>query len=233
VTITIVPGLGLSKSDGNAPVGSCANMKKLKERESEQLVLDQMDVDLSGMQGVRTIQHKIAMTTGQHITRDFVSSIMHAHDPAGFERRDPSSKRIVRTKKVPLGIHERWSANGHDKLYWIGFPILAIVDDATGKWLGIWVVLSNLMGHIVAYLFLCAVERHGGKPSIINSLLASHQFKLIGLLIQMTTDCGSETTQLSGPVNALWYVTDSRSSSCTFARIYQVVTQANSFPIHW
>lgn len=143
-------------------VGSRSNMKKISEKEAEQLVLDQMDEDPNRALGVRNIQHKIAMSSGQHIKRDFVSEVMHTHDHSGFEKRDPSSKKIMRSKKVPIGIHERWSADGHDKLYRIGFPIWAIVDDATGKWLGAWVVPSNRMGHIVAYLFLCAVERYGG-----------------------------------------------------------------------
>ena len=36
-----------------------------------------------------------------------------------------------------VGIHQRWSADGHDKLYKIlGFPIWAIVDDAISKMAG-------------------------------------------------------------------------------------------------
>jgi hypothetical protein len=53
------------------------------------------------------------------------------HDPDGFEKRDPTSKKILRFPKIPIGIHERWSCDGHDKLYKIGFPVWAIVDDAT------------------------------------------------------------------------------------------------------
>ena len=53
--------------------------------------------------------------------------------------------------------------DGHDKLYKIGFPIWAIVDDATSKWLGAWVVPSNRMGNVIAYLWLCAVQKYGGK----------------------------------------------------------------------
>jgi hypothetical protein len=88
---------------------------------------------------------------------------MHIHDDDAFRARDPTAKRIIRFAKVPVGIHERWAGDGHDKLYKIGFPIWAIVDDATGKWLGAWVVPSNRMGDIVAYLFLCCVELFGGS----------------------------------------------------------------------
>ena len=54
-------------------VGSSSNMKNMSQKEAEQLVLDQMDVNPTGGLGVHNIQHKIAMATGQHIKRDFVS----------------------------------------------------------------------------------------------------------------------------------------------------------------
>ena len=139
-------------------------MKNMPQKEAEQLVLDQMDADPNHALGYRNIRHKVAMSTGIHVTRDFVADVMHTHDPGGSLRRDPSSRKIVRSMKVPIGIHDRWSADGHDKLNRIGFPIWAIVDDATGKWLGAWVVPSNRTAQIVAYLFLCTVERYGGMP---------------------------------------------------------------------
>ena len=108
--------------------------------------------------------------------RDFVSQVMHTHDGEAFEGREPTSKRIFRVPKVPIGIHERWSADGHDKLYKIGFPIWAVVDDATSKWLDAWVVPSNRMGHIIGYLFLSLVEKYGGNPVFLNryQMLMNH-----------------------------------------------------------
>lgn len=161
-------------------------MKNLPRKEAEQLVLDQMDADPSDGLGIRNIRHKIAMSTGQHITRDFVSEVMHTHNPVGFQNRDPGSRKIPRTKKAPIGVHEQWSADGHDKLYRIGFPIWAIVDSATGKWLGAWVVPSNWMAHIVAYLYLCAVEEYGGMCTLIARRL---KFKLISLNIMCQQGC--------------------------------------------
>jgi hypothetical protein len=95
---------------------------------------------------------------------------MHTHASDGFVLRDPTTKHIHRVKKYPIGIHARWAADGHDKLYKIGFPIWAIIEDATGKWLGGWVVPSNRMGNIVAYLWLCTVEKYGGKHITVTSL---------------------------------------------------------------
>ena len=146
--------------------GSRKTMKTLDPKEAEQLVLDQMDHDPARHQGPRTIRHKLAGRTGLHLSRGFITETMQTHDSAGFEKRDPTSKRIHREPKVPLGINERWSADGHDKLYGIGFPIWAIVDDATGLWLDIWVVPSNRMGCTILYLFFSAVERAGGTTSI-------------------------------------------------------------------
>ncbi|KAF8714409.1 hypothetical protein AX14_012714 [Amanita brunnescens Koide BX004] len=166
-------------------VGSRKTMKIIDAKEAEQLILDQMDDDVARHQGPRMIRHKIAMKTGKHLPRDYVSDIMHTHDLDGFAKRDPTAKRIHREPKVPLGINERWSADGHDKLNGIGFPVWAIVDDAVGKWLGIWVVPSNRLGNIIAYLYLEAVENAGGMP------------------LQSTTDCGSETTQLHAIAKAL------------------------------
>jgi hypothetical protein len=122
--------------------GSGLTTKRLPDKQKEQLVLDQMDKDPARRQGVITTQQKIAYTTGQHLTREYVSEVMHMHDNEGFKLRDPTAKKIRRVKKVPLGIHERWAGDGHDKLYGIGFPVWAMVDDGTGKWLGAWVVSS-------------------------------------------------------------------------------------------
>ncbi|KAG6872427.1 hypothetical protein C0995_009824 [Termitomyces sp. Mi166 len=55
---------------------------------------------------------------------------MRLYDKDGFALRDPGSKKVHHVAKVPLGIHEQWSGDGHDKLYKIG-PIWAVVDDGT------------------------------------------------------------------------------------------------------
>jgi hypothetical protein len=68
------------------------------------------------------------------VARNFVSEVMHTHDNDAFASHEPTTKRVFRVKKHPIRIHQCWSADGHDKLYKIGFPIWAIIDDATGKW---------------------------------------------------------------------------------------------------
>ncbi|KIJ07092.1 hypothetical protein PAXINDRAFT_182558 [Paxillus involutus ATCC 200175] len=75
--------------------------------------------------------------------------------------------------------------DGHDKLTSIGFPIWGVRDKWSGKWLGLWVVPNNRLKSAVAYLYLSTIESVGGMP------------------LQMTTDCGSETTQVFGLTNAL------------------------------
>lgn len=158
--------------------GSGKTMKTISSEVCTQAILSQMDKDPARRQGVRTIQNRIAFDQSLHIPRcvfrysyrsmndvsgrDFVSSVMHTHDPHAFDLREPTAKKIMRVRKVPIGIHERWAGDGHDKLYKIGFPAWGVVDDATGKWLGAWIVPSNRMADIVAYLFLCLVEKYGG-----------------------------------------------------------------------
>ncbi|KAF8231279.1 hypothetical protein L208DRAFT_1423588 [Tricholoma matsutake] len=91
----------------------------------------------------------------------FVLEVMHKHDSKGFKRCNPTARKIHRTPKVLIGIHERWAGDGDDKLYGIGFPIWAVVDNVTGRWLDGWVVPSNCMRAIIGYLFLCLVEKYG------------------------------------------------------------------------
>ena len=88
---------------------------------------------------------------------------MHTHDPEGFNLRELTAKKISHFPKVLLGIHERWSADGHEKLNRIGFQIWAIPDDATGKSLDAWVEPSNRHSHAIGHLFLCFIEQFGGK----------------------------------------------------------------------
>jgi len=168
-------------------------------------VLDQMDKDPSRRQGIQTMQAKIAFDTKQHLPQDFVSDIMHTHDNEGFTFCDPSSKKIFQVAKVPIGIHECWAGDGHDKLYKISFLIWAVVDDVTGKWLSAWVIPSNRMGYIIGYLFLCLVELFGGE-FVFSHFHDRSLCGVIGIPLQFTTDCGSETTQLHGLANALWSV---------------------------
>ena len=98
---------------------------------------------------------------------------MHAQDPAGFAQREPSAKKVHRGVLISLGPHHEWSADGHDKLSAIGFPIWGVRDKWSGKWLGLWVVPNNRLKHSVAYLYLKLVAELGG--TIILFLLRSYE----------------------------------------------------------
>ncbi|KAJ7210229.1 hypothetical protein C8J57DRAFT_1454178 [Mycena rebaudengoi] len=167
--------------------GGASTLKKFAKIDAEQLVINQMDKDTAKRSGVRTIWAKVAFEESVILPRQFISDVMHTHDSDGFEGREPMANKIQRVPKFPLGIHQRWAGDGHDKLYKLGFPIWAMVDvdDATAKILRAWVVPSNRMGDIIAYLFLCLAEEFEGVP------------------LQTSTDCGSETTLLYGIVNAI------------------------------
>ncbi|KAG6835988.1 hypothetical protein H0H93_012470 [Arthromyces matolae] len=133
--------------------GGSKNLKKLDPQVAEQLVLDQLDLDSTKGAGPRTIRHRIASRKQEHLPRAFVAETMKAHDPEGFEKRTPGARKIVRVLKVPLGIHERWSCDGHDKLYKIGLPLYGFVDEATGAWLYADVAPSNRQNIIIGEIF--------------------------------------------------------------------------------
>ncbi|KAJ7200544.1 hypothetical protein GGX14DRAFT_372082 [Mycena pura] len=170
--------------------GGKKTMEKLSFAEAEQLVVTEMDRDVSKRAGVRTIRAKVAFNSAVSLPRALVSDIMHTHDSAAFDSREPTAKKIFRVPKYPVGIHERWSGDGHDKLYSVRFchspdAVYAFVEDASEKGLKAWICPSNRVGKVIAYLWLCLVEKHGGMP------------------LQTTTDCGAETTELYAIVTAL------------------------------
>ncbi|KAJ7145031.1 hypothetical protein C8R46DRAFT_918900 [Mycena filopes] len=165
--------------------GGAATVKNMVKADAVQLVLNKLDKDPVKRSGVRTIRATVAFQDSVILPRQMVWEIMQEYDADSFALREPTAKKILRVKKFPIGINHRWAMDGHDKLYKIGFPVYATVDDATGKIMKAWVVPSNRFGEVVAYLFLCLVEEVGGIP------------------IQTTTDCGSETTLLYGVVNSL------------------------------
>jgi len=81
--------------------GSHKTLKMMPVEEAEQLVVDQMDKDPAKRHGPRTTKHKIINTTGFHLPRDFVDSVMHQHDPDAFAGRNPCGKKIPRSDKKP------------------------------------------------------------------------------------------------------------------------------------
>ncbi|KAF8486785.1 hypothetical protein DFH94DRAFT_796573 [Russula ochroleuca] len=151
-----------------------------------QMVLDQMAKDPTSRQGPKTIQEGILFDTGISLTRDYINHEMHVQDPDGFTICEPSAhKKVFRVPLVSLGPHHEWSADGHDKLTKLGFPIWGIRDKWSGKWLGLWVVPNNRLKVTIGYLYLLLVKKLGGMP------------------MQSTTDCGSETTLMYALASAL------------------------------
>ncbi|KAF8585605.1 hypothetical protein K439DRAFT_1646596 [Ramaria rubella] len=94
--------------------------------------------------GPRATREHISHNVGVHLTREFVEMEMRLQDPEGFAIHDPTSKKV-------LGPHCEWSADGHDKLSVIGFPVWGVWDVWSRSWL-------------VAYLYLSLVEELGGMP---------------------------------------------------------------------
>jgi hypothetical protein len=140
--------------------------------------------------------------------RGFINNEMRKQDPEGFTNREPAiGKKVLRTPLIALGPHHKWSADGHDKLLRLGFPIYGIRDKWSGKWLGLWVVPNNRLKLAVAFLYLSLVKDLGGVL-YFNLIYLTHSSIDInlGMPIQSTTDAGSETTLMFALANALRYV---------------------------
>ena len=139
--------------------------------------------------------------------RKFITGEMRKQDPEGFAIREPSvSKKVLCTPLVALSPHHEWSADGHDKLSKLGFPIYGIRDKWCMKWLGLWVVPNNHLKLAVAFLYLSLVKELGGVLNLFF-ILAHFCFDIIlGMPLQSTTDAGSEMMLMFALANALWYV---------------------------
>lgn len=87
---------------------------------------------------------------------------MRIQDPDRFLSREPTAKKIKRGTLISLGPHHEWSADGHDKLAAIGFPIWGIRDKWSGRWLALWVIPNNWYKLAIAYLYLKLVAELGG-----------------------------------------------------------------------
>jgi hypothetical protein len=87
---------------------------------------------------------------------------MRLHHPEGFALREPNAKKVKHGVLTSLGPHHEWSADGHDKLMQIGFPVYGIRDKWSGKWLGLWVLPNNWYQASIAYLYLSLVAELGG-----------------------------------------------------------------------
>ena len=132
---------------------------------------------------------------------------MKRQAPEGFAARAPTAKKLHREPLVSLGPHHEWSADGHNKLAAIGFPIWGVRDKWSGKWLGLWVIPNNRLKDAIAYLYLELVGQLKGEYFLIDCDRNIGQFidNILGMPIQMTTDAGSETTGVFELSNMLRY----------------------------
>ncbi|KAF8991416.1 hypothetical protein BDQ17DRAFT_1370782 [Cyathus striatus] len=134
------------------------------------------------LEGVR---EDIARKNGLILTHDYVTAEMKRQAQQGFETRRPEIKKPWQVALVSLGPNYEWSADGHDKLAAIGFPIWGVRGKWSGKWLELWVVPNNHLKLSIGYLYLDLIEKISGIP------------------IQMTTDCRSELGKVFKLSNAL------------------------------
>jgi hypothetical protein len=122
-------------------------------------------------------------------------------DPEGVLARHPTARRIRRVPLSSQGPNEVWCCDGHNKLCKYGFAIWGVRDKFSRKWLGLWVLPSNRIANIVAYLWLTLVEKIGGM--LISRLSDNLIHVFTGLPKQSSSDCGTENVVIYGLANAL------------------------------
>ncbi len=105
------------------------------------------------------------------------------------------------------------------KLYKIGFQIYGIVDDATGRSLGAWVLPSNRLGFSIAYCFLCVVEKYGSKSSRILPGVAIYLLTLVQEYL-----CKQQL---------IFVIMDQRRHRCMHRVIHWVIHWVIQWVIHW
>src|ERR1700754_3763732 len=125
-------------------------------------------------------------------------------DPSAALARNPTARQIKHIALTSEGPNEVWCCNGHDKLTKYGFVIWGIRDKFSRKWLGLWVVLNNRIGIVVAYLWLTVVRDLGGKYQIGAPFVWDCYLILsLGIPKQTSSDCRTENTIICGFANAL------------------------------
>lgn len=135
--------------------------------------------------------------------RDYITDEMHLLDPAGFDQRRPTSKKVHRVPIVVLGPDYEVSLDGHDKLSAIGFPIYGARDVWSGKWHGAWVLPNNRYKVAIAYVYLSLIKKLKGVSWWQLHLSAPCAEVHLGMPLQVTTDRGSETGGIYAFANAL------------------------------
>ena len=73
----------------------------MPHQEKVQLIIGELDKDISGSRGLDNIKARLAFQ-GIHLTRDFISDVMHEFEAEGFDHREPGAKKILRIAKNPI-----------------------------------------------------------------------------------------------------------------------------------
>jgi hypothetical protein len=141
-------------------MGSCVTTATMPYYGALQLIVSEMDNNISGFCGLANMKSCIEFKDAIHLSCDFISEIVHAFILEALTLGNPDPRRQI--NKNPVGIHECWAGDGHDKLYPVGSPIWGVVDDVSSRWLGAWIMLDKHMGSVVASIFLSLIEDIGG-----------------------------------------------------------------------
>ena len=120
-----------------------------------------------------------------HVSSDFITTMIHNKDPDGFDFWEPMARKVQRFSRF-LGTNKRWSADGHDKLNQI--LNMSCCRWCDGEKHGAWLVPGNR--HTDSFLV-----PHGDVGWYVSSYVLLFYFNdFLDIPMQFTTDYGSKTT---------------------------------------
>ncbi|KDR78005.1 hypothetical protein GALMADRAFT_155034 [Galerina marginata CBS 339.88] len=150
--------------------------KKLAAEEVVQLVMDEVEKDVTQNNGPNYIKAKLK-DKDIKIPRDTVRKIMTQHFSEGAEKRFPGKKKtpVNRQPLSALGPYHEIAADGHEKIGalalqmgGLGLPIYAYRDKWTGRLPQIDVVPDCRSAGAVGHLYLDLLEKLGGMSMQLN-----------------------------------------------------------------
>ncbi|KAJ8672233.1 hypothetical protein QAD02_003492 [Eretmocerus hayati] len=117
--------------------------------------------------GYRAMWQKFLHVHKLRVKRDTVYKLLKIADPEGVEER--KANRLKRRVFSSKGSNHIWSLDGYDKLKPFGFPIHGCIDRFSRYVLWLQYTTTNNDPKVPAYLFLQAVKKLKGLPTLVRT----------------------------------------------------------------
>lgn len=139
----------------------------------------QLELDGPGCSGgYRAVWHTLQME-GNQVPREAVRVVLKDLDPDGVQER--RSRTLRRRTYYTPGPNHSWHVDGYDKLKPYGFPVHGCIDGYSRKVLWLNVCRSNNDPAVTGQLFLRAVQKYGGCPTLLRTDNGTENVILAGM----------------------------------------------------